>query len=243
MDLGGQIAIVTGGAVRLGKTLALALAGAGCDIALHFHSSREAAEETATEIRDRGVRAVTVRADFSTPDKAAKFVFERTVSELGPVAILVNSAAIFEPGTLGTTTTDQWDRQFAVNLETPFRLAREFSHRRIQGKPGQIINITDWRATRPSVGHLTYTLTKSALVSLTTILAQELAPEIQVNAIAPGAILPASQANVSEFDRLAERIPLRRTGKPADIADAMLYLLRSDFLTGEVLHVTGGEQL
>ena len=243
MELRGKVAVVTGGAVRLGKSLALALADAGCDVAVHYNRSERAAEETAAEIRERGVRAVTVRADFASPREAAETIFEQTIGELGAVSVLVNSAAIFEEGTLQDTTDDQWDRHFSINLKAPAALCREYCRQRVANEPGHIVNIVDWRATRPATGHLAYTLSKSGLVALTQILAQELAPHVQVNAIAAGAILPAANSEIGLFDRLAEQIPLRRTGQPTDVADALLFLLRADFLTGEVLHVTGGRQL
>jgi NAD(P)-dependent dehydrogenase (short-subunit alcohol dehydrogenase family) len=242
MHLQGTVAIVTGAAKRLGEAIALSLADAGCDVCVHYGRSRAAAEETANEIRARGVRAVTVRADLFEPQQAAETVFT-AAEELGPVGIVINSAAIFDEGTLLTTTDDDWNRHFAINLQAPFHLCRQFARRHAAGTRGHIINIADWRATRPGTGHLAYTLTKSALVTLTRILALELAPDIQVNAIAPGAILPGVDAEVAEFERLADRIPLRRTGGPGDVTDSILYLLRSDFVTGEILHVTGGEEL
>lgn len=243
MKLAGQTAVVTGGAVRLGRALSLSLADAGCNVCVHHHHSADGAADVAREISERGRRAVTVSADFSAPEEAARSVFAATVDAIGPPAILINSAAVFEPGDLQTTTAEQWTRLFAVNLQAPFWLCREFANRRIPNRPGHIINIADWRGTRPPAGHLAYTLTKSALVALTRILAQELAPDVQVNAVAPGAILPSAETEPGEFDRFAERIPLRRTGNPADVTDAVLSLLRSDFITGEVLHVTGGEEL
>lgn len=241
MHLQGTIAVVTGAAKRLGKAIALSLADAGCDVCLHYGRSRDAVEETAAEVRARGVRSVAVPADLSSPRDAAETIFT-AAEQLGSVGILINSAAIFGEGTLLTTTDDDWDRHFAVNLRAPFHLCREFARRHAAGTPGQIVNIADWRATRPGTGHLAYTLTKSALVTLTRILALELAPDMQVNAIAPGAILPAVDSDVAAFERLADGIPLRRTGGPKDVTDAVLYLLRSAFVTGELLHVTGGEE-
>jgi NAD(P)-dependent dehydrogenase (short-subunit alcohol dehydrogenase family) len=266
VQLPGTIAVVTGAAVRLGRAIALSLADAGCDVCLHYRRSRDAADETADEIRALGVRAVTVHADLSSPRAAAETIFT-AAEQLGPVSILINSAAIFGSGTLLTTTDDDWDRHFAVNLAAPFHLCREFARQHAvgleatrtppaSGSAGHIINIADWRALRPDTNHLAYTLTKSALVTLTKILAVELAPEIQVNAVAPGAILPAIGSDPAQdgaaaahpsraaaFDRLAAGIPLGRTGEPHDVAGAVLYLLRSNFVTGELLHVTGGEEL
>lgn len=243
VKLPGQIAVVTGGAVRLGRAFALALAEAGCDVCVHYNRSAGSAAETVEELRSRGRNAVAVQADFNHPEHAAEELLAESVRQLGPPTILVNSAAIFEPGTLPSTTADHWRRHLAVNLEAPLFLCREFAKRRDATRPGGIVNVVDWRAQHPQAGHLAYTLTKAALVTLTQVLAQELAPDVQVNAIAPGAILPAPGATVAEFERQAETIPLQRTGNPADVAGAMLFLLQSEFITGEILHVTGGTEL
>lgn len=243
MNLANRTAIVTGGAVRLGRAIALALAEQGCHIVVHYGSSEAAAEQTANEIRDFGVRALTVQADLNEPATAAKTVFDAAVAEFGAIDFLINSAAIFEAGTLADLTDDHWDRHFAINVKSPVFLSQQFAARRAPGARGQIVNIADWRATRPVPGHLAYTLTKSALVGLTKVLAHELGPDMQVNAVAPGAILPAPDADENSLNAIAQRIPLKRSGAPADVADAVLFLLRSDFLTGETIHVAGGEQL
>ncbi|MFQ5732118.1 MAG: SDR family NAD(P)-dependent oxidoreductase [Planctomycetaceae bacterium] len=242
MKLHGKVAIVTGGAMRLGRAFALALADAGCDVCVHYGRSEQAARATAEAVRRRGRRAAVVAADLLKPEQAARRVLSATTNELGRADVLVNNAAIFEPGTCADTTREHWDRHFAINLEAPFHLCREFAAQS-DGHRGQIANIADWRATRPLPGHLAYTLSKSGLVTLTKILARELAPDIQVNAIAPGAILPAAGTESKAFQRLAEETPLQRTGHPGDVTEALMYLLRSDFVTGEVIHVAGGRQL
>jgi len=248
MDLHGRVAIVTGGGVRLGKALVLALANAGCHVGIHYGHSAQEAAEVAEAARNTGVQATTIQADLASPENAARTIVSQVTNELGHVSILVNSAAIFEPGTLQTTDADNWHRHFAINLEAPFCLCREFARQRGDApasspQPGHIVNIVDWRALRPIEGHLAYTLAKSGLVTLTKLLARELAPQVQVNAIAPGAILPAPGMSSAEFQQQAERIPLQRTGRPDDVAGTLLFLLRSEFLTGEIIHVTGGEQL
>ncbi|MCH8830112.1 MAG: SDR family oxidoreductase [Planctomycetes bacterium] len=243
MDLRGQTAIVTGGAVRLGRAISLALADAGCCVVLHYGSSADAAVKTLSEIHDRGVKAVSAQADLQNPAAAAESIFNVAVAEFGGADILINNAAIFEEGDLLNTTAEQWDRHFRVNLQSAFVLSQEFVRRHETGKPGQIVNIADWRATRPVPGHLAYTLSKVGLVALTKILAQELAPGIRVNAVAPGAVLPPPDADENTFDQIARRNPLQRMGNPDEVTAAILYLLRADFLTGEVIHVTGGEQL
>jgi NAD(P)-dependent dehydrogenase (short-subunit alcohol dehydrogenase family) len=243
VDLSGKIAIVTGGAVRLGRAISLALAEEGVRVVVHYHASADEAERTVAEIRACGADAVTVQADFTDPVPAARTVIEAAVSHFGRADILVNSAAIFADASFATTTEEEWDQHVAINLKAPFFLCQAFAQRLERGQRAHIVNIADHRATRPGTDHPAYTVTKAGLVTLTKILARELAPNVQVNAIVPGAILPPPGADGGYLDRLAETIPLRRTGSPADITDALRLLLRSDFITGETLHVTGGEQL
>ena len=243
MELKGKVAVVTGGAVRIGRALSLALADAGADVVVHHSGSTTEAEKTVSEISSRGRQAFAVCADFSDPVSAAENVVSGAINRFGRVDVLINSAAIFGSGTLASTSESDWDRHFAINLKAPCFLSRQFSARHAPGTPGCIINIVDWRALRPRPGNLAYTLTKAALVTLTQILAQELAPAIRVNAVAPGAILPPREAGQEYMERLANKIPLRRTGNVDDVTSAVLYLVRSDFITGEVLCVTGGEHL
>ncbi len=243
MELKGLSAIVTGGAVRIGRALALRLADEGVNVCVHYgHSAREA-EEVVADVGRRGVRGTAVSADLTMPAAAAPRVVDHAVRTFGRVDVLVNSAAIFEGQMLGDLEDAPWDRHFAINLKSPAFLCREFAARLPQDRRGHIVNVADWRALRPRPGHLSYTLTKSGIVALTKVLALELAPRIQVNAIAPGAILPPPGRDDAYLERLAEDVPLRRRGGPDDVADALVFLLRSDFITGEVLHVTGGEPL
>jgi pteridine reductase len=241
MDLQNKVALVTGGAVRLGRALSLALGRSGVHLAVHYHSSASDAESVLMQLRECGVRAEGIQTDLSAPD-AAQSVMGKVLDMFGRVDILVNSAAIFLPGTWRDTTEADWDTQFAINLRTPFFIAQAFA-RALGDQRGHIINIADWRATRPGVGHMAYTFTKAALVAMTQSLALAMAPNIQVNAIAPGAVLPPPGKGVEYLDAMARQVPLRRHGAPEDVAEAMLYLLRSDFTTGELLYVTGGQQL
>lgn len=243
MNLKGKTAIVTGGAVRIGKAIALALADAGVQIALHYGQSADEAETTLGEISSRGSSGILIQADFNQPVEAARSVVDKTVSEFGRADILINSAAIFEESDLVSVSEEHWDRHFSINLKTPFFLAQAFARQLQADQEAHIINIADWRGTRPGKDHLVYTLTKSALIAMTKSLAQELAPNVRVNAIAPGAILPPPGEEQSYLQQRTKNIPLNRIGSPEAITDALLYLLRSDFITGEVLHITGGEQL
>lgn len=243
VDLQGETAIVTGAGVRVGRALALALAQAGADLAIHYHSSAEAAEETAAAARAFGVQAVTIQADLRESTAAAERIVEQTANQLQPATILVNSASIFDSG--GPLDADEptWDSHFAINLKAPFFLCQTFALMLPEDRPGSIINLLDWRIDRPRGEKLVYTLTKSALATMTRGLAHALAPRIRVNGIAPGAILPPPGADQAYFDRLARQIPLERTGSPEELCKAVLYLLGSPFVTGEVIYVTGGEHL
>jgi len=242
MKLAGRVAIVTGGAVRLGKALVLALAEQGVRVIVHYAHSAGPAQETVSTVERLGSEAVAVQADLSQFG-AAQGVIRQAVDAFGQVDILVNSAAIFEPGRWDDTTEANWDRHFAINLKSPFFLSQAFGQQLDEGQRGHIVNIADWRAVRPGADHVAYTLTKAGLVAMTKSLALALAPQIQVNAIAPGLILPPPDADESFVERKAAHIPVRRPGSPDEVARTLLFLLRSDFVTGEMVFVTGGEHL
>ena len=243
VDLQGQVAIITGAAARVGRALALALADAGANIAVHYRSSADAAEETVAAVRSRGVEAVAVQANLSDSKSAAERIVEEAASKLGPATILVNNASIFEIG--GPLDADEatWDAHFNINLKAPFFLCQAFAQHLPADVHGNILNLLDWRIDRPRGDRLVYTLTKSALATMTRGLAHALAPRIRVNGIAPGAILPPPGADQEYLERLARQIPLERAGSPEEICRAALYLLGSTFVTGEVVYVTGGEHL
>ena len=242
MELKGKVAIVTGGAVRIGKALALALAQEGSHVVIHYNASTQAAQETLQEIQACGVEGLALQADLGQPAQAATLV-ARTTAHFGHLNILVNSAAIFEPGNWDDTTEENWDRHFAINLKSPFFLSQAFARQVGSAQAGHIVNIADWRAVRPGPSYMAYTLTKAALVAMTQSLALALAPHIQVNAIAPGMILPPPGKDRAYLERWAQKIPAQRIGSPGEIAKALRFLLQSDFVTGEMIFVTGGEHL
>ena len=242
MELDGKVAIVTGGAVRLGKALALALAEQGVRLAIHYGSSAGPAEAVVGKIKAVGSDAIAIPADLSQPGDTRSIV-ERAVARFGQVDILVNSAAIFEPGNWDDTTEANWDRHFAINLKSPFFLSQAFAAQVGRERAGHIVNITDWRGVRPGPDHVAYTLTKAAVIAMTKSLALALAPNIQVNAIAPGLILPPPGQDQSYLERKANQIPVQRVGSPKEIANTLIYLLHSDFVTGDLIFVTGGEHL
>ena len=242
-DLKGRVAIVTGGAVRVGRALAERLAREGMDVCIQYGSSGGAADEVMRALQGLGVRATAVQADFNEPVRAAERVCAHAVKEFGRVDVLINNAAIFERGSLLETDEANWDRHLNINLKAPAFLSRAFAKALAPGGSGHIVNIVDWRAERPGAGYLAYTVAKAGLVALTKSLALDLAPRVQVNAVAPGAILPAPGASQEQFEALGRQSPLQRTGHPDDIADAIVYLLRSEYVTGEVMQVTGGQEL
>jgi NAD(P)-dependent dehydrogenase (short-subunit alcohol dehydrogenase family) len=242
MELDGKVAIVTGGAVRLGKSLALALAEQGVRLAIHYGSSAGPAETVVGEIKAMGSDATVIQANLSQPAETRSIV-ERAVAHFGQVDILVNSAAIFGAGNWDDTTEANWDRHFAINLKSPFFLSQAFAAQVGRERAGHIVNIADWRGVRPSPDHVAYTLTKAAVIAMTKSMALALAPNIQVNAIAPGLILPPPGQDQSYLERKADQIPAQRVGSPQEIANTLIFLLRSDFVTGDLIFVTGGEHL
>jgi NAD(P)-dependent dehydrogenase (short-subunit alcohol dehydrogenase family) len=239
LPLAGKAAIVTGGAVRLGRAIALGLAAHGADVALHYGSSETEAGRTAEEIRALGRKCALVQADLRQADAPRK-ILDSAGAAFGKADILVNSAAVFERGTMAETTPELWEKTLAVNLRAPFFLSREFA---AQAETGDIVFLADARVGRPAADYLAYALTKSALVDLTRSLAKSLAPGIRVNAVSPGAILPPPGRGGEYLQRLIPRIPLGRSGTPDDVVRAVLYLLESSFVTGQVLRVDGGEYI
>jgi NAD(P)-dependent dehydrogenase (short-subunit alcohol dehydrogenase family) len=243
--LAGTNGVVTGAGVRLGRALALALADAGASVCVHYAHSLDDAKQTVRMIEQRGGRAVLVQADLQQGRAACHGLVRAACEALGPIDILVNSAAIFEPASLQEVDEDHFDRHLQLNLKGPLYLSQAFAAQLSASGDGagHIVNIADWRALKPPPGHLAYTLTKAGIVALTKMLAQELAPRVRVNAIAPGAILPPPGAGPDYEREIARRIPLGRMGGLESVTSALLFLLANDFVTGEVLCVTGGEQL
>lgn len=243
MELLGRKALVTGGAVRLGRAISLALAEAGCDVALHHWRSQAAVAEVERAIAATGRRAVPLRADLGDPRECAGLVADAR-AELRGLDLLVNGAAIFLPGDLLTTSLADWDAQLALDLRAPFLLSQAFVASLGPTGSGKIVNVTDARVRHPGRGHLAYRVAKAGLTHLTEVLALELGPRVTVNAVAPGAMLPPPGEGEEAFARrVATSVPLARAGGAEPVAAAVLYLLREDFVTGVVLPVDGGEYL
>ncbi len=243
MKLRGKVALVTGGAKRVGREIALALAGRGCAVAITYRSSRREAESTAAAIRRKGVRALAVEADQrdGTEVRAAVRAIE---ARFGRVDVLINNASSFYPTPLETVTETQWDDLIGTNLSGPWRFAQAVSPGMKHRGRGKIINIVDSAAFSPWPTYLPYCVAKGGLVTLTWGLAKALAPKIQVNAIAPGPILMPQGIGAAEKRKAIEKTLLKRMGSPQDIVQAVLFLLEgSDFITGVILPVDGGRLL
>lgn len=236
----GRRALVTGGAVRVGRSITLALAGAGYHVAVHYHASRERAEATVREALELGPEALSIAADLTRPEEAASLV-ERTAGALGGLDLLVNSAAVFPRARPEDVSLEAWDRVFALNARAVFLCSREASAR--MGEGASIVNIADVAAFEGWPSYAPYAATKAAVVSLTRSLAAAWAPRIRVNAVAPGPVLLPEETNAAERRRAASSTALGRIGSPEDVAGAVLYLDRAEFVTGEVLRVEGGQRL
>lgn len=241
-ELTGKVALVTGGAVRVGLEIARALADAGADVAIGYLRSAEAARAAVRDLQARGVRAVALRADLGRPREARALVAE-AAKRLGRLDILVNNAALFFRTPVESTTPAQFDRLLAVNLRAPF-LCSQAAARAMGRRGGRIINIADVGAVRAWPGYVPYGVSKAGVVMLTRGLAAALAPRIQVNAVAPGVVLLPEGFPRDRGRRLSARIPMGRHGRPTDVAQAVHFFATcSEYITGQVLFVDGGASL
>jgi pteridine reductase len=240
MSLNGKTILITGGARRVGRFLAIYLAQRGADLVIHHSNSPEAAEETAREIRDLGRRCWILQADFHDPDQVPG-VIEQACS-YGPLFGLVNNAAIFEPLSFLETTPADWQEHMNINLTAPFLLSQAFSRFLPAGQIGRIVNILDWRAQRPGKDHFAYTVSKAGLAAMTQSLAQALAPAITVNGLALGAILPPADGAVS--DAILRPVPMGRWADLSEVGQSVAFFLDGpEYITGEILHLDGGRHL
>lgn len=235
-----KAALVTGGAVRIGAAIVRRLAQHGYAVAIHCNRSRPAAAALAAGIRASGGRAVVVAGDLADPASAPRLVDEAAAA-LGPLALLVNNAAVFENDSIGDFAADVFARQFAINLQAPLLLARAFAAQAPDG--GTIVNLIDQRVLKPTPHYLSYALSKEALWSATRMLAQSLAPRLRVNAVAPGPCLPNAADGPDSFAREVAAIPLQRAVSPDEIAEAVVYLAAAPGVTGQMIAVDGGQHL
>ena len=241
MELRGRIALVTGAGRRVGRALAVGLGAQGMRVAVHYHASDAGARETARLIVDAGGAASLVAADLTKPDEPEHLVRD-VIQQHGALHVLVNSSAVMERTPLGEVTADAWDAMMALNLRAPFLLAQAAAPHLSRGK-GAIVNIADLAAFETWPAYIPHGISKAGVVYMTRALARVLAPDVRVNGIAPGAVLLPDGWSEEDAARLRDSTPLARLGSPQDVVDTMLYLLKSDYVTGETVIVDGGRHV
>jgi NAD(P)-dependent dehydrogenase (short-subunit alcohol dehydrogenase family) len=234
--------LITGAAKRLGRAIALRLADAGFDVAIHYRGSKPEAESLAAEIAKMGRRTTLVDGDLSD-EASVQTIVPRASAGLGGLTALVNCASVFEDDRIDTVTRASWDKHLNTNLRAPLVLAQAFAKQLPAGADGSIVNIIDQQVLNLTPQFLSYTVSKAGLWTLTQTLAQALAPRIRVNAVAPGPSLKAEKQSQANFDRHVKATLLQRPSAPADIAGAVHYLMTAPAVTGQLLVVDSGQHL
>lgn len=235
-------ALVTGAADRIGAAMIEALANAGYAVLIHYHTSKTLAEALAEKINASGGKAATLQSNL-THRGDRKALIEKAAKPFGPLTILVNNASIYEPDSIATLDEELWDRSFAIHTEVPLFLARDFAAQLPSGAEGNIINIIDERVWHPSPAYTSYSLSKAALWTATQTMAQALAPNIRVNAIGPGPTLQHKRQTTAEFQASIDALPLQHGPTLDEITQALLFLIDTRSLTGQMLALDGGEHL
>jgi len=240
MELKGKVALVTGGAVRVGRAISLALSEAGASVAVNYHHSEEAAREVVALITARGGNAEAFQADVSVAADVDR-MFDGVLERFGRLDVLVNNAAIFPRTPFTTVTEAEWDQVLDINLKGSFLCALRAGREMLQRDGGKIVNIADVSAYRPWASYIPYCVSKAGVIALTQGLAKALAPKVQVNAVAPGTVLFPESYSEEQRQRAVQPIPMGREGSPEDVARTVLFLIEgSDFITGAVIPVDGG---
>jgi NAD(P)-dependent dehydrogenase (short-subunit alcohol dehydrogenase family) len=242
MELPGKTALVTGGAHRVGREISIALAHAGCHLAIHYHHSEKAAKDTASTAQALGVNAAIFRADLRKADQI-EGLFQLIDSQYGPLDILVNSAAIMKKVAFQKANEGDWYNTIDLNLKAPFFCIQKAAERMLINGAGAIVNISDIAGLRPWRDYPIHSVSKAGLEMLTKVAARTYAPEIRVNAVAPGPVLKPDEMSDARWQELGAALPLQHCGNAADVARAVIFLLENDFITGETLVVDGGNQL
>ena len=241
MILNGKTALVTGAAKRVGRAVALSLARTGADVVVHYNRSEDDARATAKMIADFGRRAELISADLACPDQIeAMFavIGEKFGDSDRPLAVLVNNASVYDRTPIAALTADQWDREMAVNARGPALCIR---HAIPLMPPGAaIVNITDISAENPRAALPAYCASKAALLALTKSAAKALAPDIRVNAVAPGAIMWEENISKDQKRHVLAQVPMKRTGRPEDVAAAVVFLCQNEYITAQTIRVDGG---
>jgi NAD(P)-dependent dehydrogenase (short-subunit alcohol dehydrogenase family) len=248
----GGAALVTGAGRRIGREMALYLAGRGLDVAVHYATSRDEAEAVCAAAREQGVKAVAVQADLLDEAATAELVGQAAAGLGRPLTVLVNNASIFEYDTLATATRDSWDRHIGSNLRAPFVLMQGFATqvpdpaKDAAGEPvaaGLVVNMIDQRVLKPTPEFMTYSLAKAGLWALTRTAAQALAPRIRVNAIGPGPTMQGARQSADHFRRQRAATILERGADGSDVTAALGYLMDARAVTGQMIVVDGGQHL
>lgn len=237
-----RVALVTGGARRLGRASALALAAAGFDIALHHRDSRADAEATARDIAALGRRAALLPADLSREAETAALL-PAAAAALGPVGVLLNNASTFERDEWHDATRESWDRHIEPNLRAPFVLTQAFAHALPAGAEGVVINMLDQRVWSLTPHFVSYSVSKAALWALTQSMALALAPRIRVNGIGPGPAMPSPRQSPEHFAQQCAGTPLAHGTSAEEVAEALLAILRLPAMTGQMIALDGGQHL
>ncbi|MCA1579852.1 MAG: SDR family oxidoreductase [Acidobacteria bacterium] len=239
LPLSGRGALVTGAGIRVGRAIALALAVEGADVAVHYRSSASGAEEVCATIRALGRRAAGIAGDLAEPAECERVVAE-TERVLGGLDLLVHSASNFHRASIEETTPALWDSALNVNARSGFLLSRAAAAM-LRRRAGRIVLISDFLAARPVRNYLAHSVSKAAVEGLVRALAIELAPEVSVNGVAPGVVLPPDGTFPEDEASLAKSVPARRNGTPEDVAQAVVFLCSGPaFITGQILRVDGG---
>ncbi len=242
MEIQGRVAVVTGGATRVGRAITLGLAGAGADVFIHYNRSAGPAEEALREVEAGGGRGAIGSVDLGDPDATPSLIADATAA-LGEVSILINSASGFAADTISDVTFEGWQRSHNLTLASPVFLTQAFAAALDPSNQGAVVNVTDVRTLSPYQKHFSYVIAKGGIDTFTRAAALGLAPRIRVNAVALGVILPPPGEGVEYVTELASQLPLQRAGGTGPVVDAVLHLLRNDFITGEIVRLDGGGHL
>ncbi|WP_163271491.1 SDR family oxidoreductase [Chelativorans alearense] len=237
-----KCALVTGGAKRIGRAIALDLAAHGFRVAIHCAMSREEADQLAAAIIAEGGQACVLQADLADTKQAEMLVDEATVA-LGSVGLVVNNASVFEEDSVTDFTEEVWDRHFAIHVKAPAVIAKSFAQALPQGEEGLIVNMIDQRVWKPTPRFFSYTLSKSALWTATRTMAQALAPRIRVNAIGPGPALPNERQDEEDFRRQTKALILERGPELPEFGATIRYLWETPSVTGQMIALDGGQHL
>lgn len=237
-----RTALVTGAAKRIGRTIALDLAKNGWAVAVHYGHSRDEANATVDDIRKAGGKAVALQADLSVESETTSLMAQ-AIDALGPVGCLVNNASTFEHDDVASADRASWDAHIETNLRAPFVLIQEMARALSDAQDGVVVNMLDQRVWNLTPHFLSYTMSKSGLWTMTRTLALALAPRIRVNAIGPGPVLPNSRQTEDQFRRQYESLPLRRPVDPAEICNAVQFILSATSMTGQMIALDGGQHL